>query len=64
MAIKIKLINTDEIFERISNGFTYDNELNLYTRAQIESCIRQFLLDEEYEKCGLLDKYLKNLKYS
>lgn len=64
MSIKIKLIKPDEIFERISHGITYDEELNLYSRLQIESCIRQFLIEEEYEKCAFLDRYLKNLKYS
>jgi hypothetical protein len=64
MAIKIKLIKPDEIFERISNGITYDEEFNSYSRLQIESCIRQFLIEEEYEKCAFLDRYLKNLKFT
>jgi hypothetical protein len=64
MAIKIKLINPDEIWERLSSGKTYDEDFNIYTRAEIESCIRQFLLEEEYEKCAFLDRYLKNLKFT
>jgi capsule polysaccharide modification protein KpsS len=64
MVHKIKLINPDEIFERISSGKTYDEELNNYSKAVIESCIRQFIESEEYEKCVILNKYLKNLKYS
>ena len=64
MAIKIKLIKPDEIFERISKGITYDEELNNYSKLVIESCIRQFLIDEEYEKCSVLNNYIKNLNYS
>jgi len=64
MVHKIKLINPDEICERISSGKTYDEELNNYSKAVIESCIRQFIESEEYEKCVILNKYLKNLKYS
>jgi hypothetical protein len=64
MAIKIKLIKPDEVFERISKGITYDEELNNYSKLVIESCIRHFILDEEYEKCSILNNYIKNLIYS
>jgi hypothetical protein len=63
MAIKVKIIEADRIFKRLVNGFTYDEDLNIYSKAVIESCIRQFLEEEEYEKCAFLDVYLKNLKF-
>lgn len=64
MVIKIKLIKKDEIFERISQGKTYNEEFKCYSRLEIESCIRQFLVDEEYEKCAFLHNYLKDLKFT
>jgi hypothetical protein len=57
--IKLKLINPDEVFERISSGKPYGKNLKPYTQIEIESSIRSFIEDEQYEKCGVLNSFLK-----
>jgi hypothetical protein len=57
--IKINLINPEEIYQSIKSGKPYNNKnLRLYTQSEIESAIRQFILDEEYEKCSILKNFI------
>lgn len=57
--IKVKVINTDEIFDRVSKGIPYNKNLKAYSQSEIESSIRYFIEGEEYEKCSILNSFLK-----
>ena len=57
--IKLNLINSDEIFERVSSGKPYGKNLKPYSQLEIESAIRYFIEEEEYEKCSMLNSILK-----
>lgn len=56
--IKIKLIEANQVYNRIKSGLYFSEDLKTYTELEIDSCIRQFIEDEEYEKCV----YLRNFK--
>jgi hypothetical protein len=56
--IKVNLINPEEIYQSIESGKPYNKNLRLYTLTEIESSIRQFVLDEEYEKCSILKNFI------
>ena len=58
--IKINLIDGEEIYQSISKGNPYNKNLRLYTKAEIESSIRQFISSEEYEKCAVLKEFIEN----
>jgi hypothetical protein len=56
--IKIDLINPEEIYQSINSGKPYNKKIRLYTQLEIESAIRQFILEEEYEKCSVLKNFI------
>ena len=56
--IKLKLINPDNIYQSIVNGKPFDENLKPYSDSEIESAINQFIIDEEYEKCAVLKRFI------
>lgn len=56
--INLTLINAEEVYQDIKSGRYFTKELKIYSELEIDSCIRQFIEDEEYEKCV----YLRNFK--
>jgi hypothetical protein len=56
--IKLKIINKEEIFERISNGIPYDKNLKPYSKIQIELTLSHFIEIEEYEKCQIIHEFM------
>lgn len=57
--INLKIINQDEIFERIKTGYPFDKQLNPYTKTEIELVIQHLIKDEEYEKCQFLKEFIE-----
>lgn len=56
--IKLSLVNPDDIYLSITNGKPFDKNLRPFTQTEIESAIRQFIEDEEYEKCAFLKNFI------
>lgn len=57
--IKLDIINPEEIYQSIKFGRPFNKNLKLYTISEIEIAIRQFVQDEEYEKCAYLKKFIE-----
>lgn len=55
--INLSLINAEEVYQNIKLGRYYSKDLEIYTELIIDSCIRQFIEDEEYEKCTFLRNF-------
>ena len=56
--IKINLVNPEEIYQSIKRGKPFNKELKLFSKAEVESAIRQFVEDEQYEKCSVLKTFI------
>jgi hypothetical protein len=48
-----------EVFNRISQNKPFDKKLRPYNKKLIEETINYFISLEEYEKCELLNGFLK-----
>lgn len=48
-----------EMFERIKQNKPFDKNLKPYKKELIEKIINYFIVTEEYEKCELLNNFLK-----
>lgn len=55
-----KIINSEEIYNRIISGKPYDKDLKPYSQIVLERVIKSFESNEEYEKCVVI----KNLSDS
>ncbi len=49
-----------EMFERINQNKPFDKNLKPYNKELIEKIIIYFIETEEYEKCEILNNFLKN----
>ena len=58
--ISLKILNKEEIFERVSIGLPYDKNLKPYSKVQLELALNHFIEVEEYEKCKIIDDFIKN----
>lgn len=56
--IKVKIVNKEEIFERISNGLPYGKDLKPYNKTQLQLTLSHFLEKEEYEKCQIISDFI------
>jgi hypothetical protein len=56
--ISLKIINKEEIFERIKKGKPFNKDLRAYTKIEIEMVIKDLLIEEEYEKCQFLKDFI------
>jgi hypothetical protein len=48
-----------EIFERIKQNKPFDKNLKPYNKDIVEKIINYFISTEEYEKCEVLNNFLK-----
>jgi protein-arginine kinase activator protein McsA len=56
--IKIKLINSEEIYQSIVNNKPFNKNLQPWTKLEVESTLRQFISTEEYEKCSIIRDFI------
>ena len=56
--IKIKLINSDEIYQSIINNKPFDKNLRPYSKSEVQSALNQFIESEEYEKCSIIRDFI------
>jgi hypothetical protein len=57
--MKINLINSYEIFERVKSGKPFGKNLKSYSKLDIAGAIKILERDEEYEKCHFLNEWYK-----
>jgi hypothetical protein len=56
--IKIKLINSQEIYQAIIKNKPFDKNLRPYSKPEVESALNQFIESEEYEKCSIIRDFI------
>ncbi len=61
--MNIKLLDYDEIYDRLVSGKPFDKKLNPYTESQLIRAIKIFEEEEEYEKCKFIKDYVDRLSH-
>jgi protein-arginine kinase activator protein McsA len=56
--IKIRLINSEEIYQSIIENKPFDKNLRPYSKIEMESVLNQFIESEEYEKCSIIRDFI------
>jgi hypothetical protein len=47
------------VFNRVKSGTPYDRKLKLYSEKYLTKVVKKLEEEEEYEKCSVLSKYIK-----
>ena len=59
----ITILDYNNIYERLSNGKPYDNKLRPYSELILNRLLNNLELEEEYEKCQVVKKYLDKMSH-